>query len=113
MLWVKDVNNTDVYKEGKKIRSRQEYQPDGINVNFVQLRDGKLSVRTYERGVEDETMSCGTGVTAAAIAATAKFMGEFSTDIETPGGILEVSFTKSGPTAATDVVLRWPRRFCV
>jgi diaminopimelate epimerase len=111
VLWVSDVKKTDVFKEGKKIRNQPEYQPDGINVNFVQIHDGKLSVRTYERGVEDETMSCGTGVTAAAIAATAKFMGEFSTDVETPGGNLEVSFTKTNPTSATNIVLTGPAVF--
>jgi len=111
ILWIKDVLNAEVVKQGRKIRNQPEYQPDGINVNFVQLHDGKLSVRTYERGVEDETMSCGTGVTAAAIAATAKFMGEFSTDVETPGGNLEVTFTKADPTSATDVVLTGPAVF--
>jgi len=111
VLWVNDVNKTDVFKEGRKIRNQPEYQPDGINVNFVQIHDGKLSVRTYERGVEDETMSCGTGVTAAAIAATAKFMGEFNTDVETPGGNLEVSFTKTNPTSATNIMLTGPAAF--
>ena len=82
-----------------------QFQPDGINANFVALKDGKLSVRTYERGVEDETLSCGTGVTAAAIAATCNATGSFITDIETPGGHLQVSFTKNTPTSATDVIL--------
>jgi diaminopimelate epimerase len=111
VLWVRDVKNASVYTAGKKIRNQPEFQPNGINVNFVQLANGKLSVRTYERGVEDETLSCGTGVTAAAIAATAKFMGSFSTEIETPGGHLEVSFTKNTPTSAVDVVLTGPAVF--
>ncbi len=111
ILWIKDVKNADVQKEGKRIRNLPEFQKEGINVNFVQLHDGILSVRTYERGVEAETMSCGTGVTAAAIAATAKFMGEFSTDIETPGGNLEVSFVKDDPTSAKEVVLTGPAVF--
>ncbi len=69
--WVTDVKGMDVYHEGKMIRNQPEFQPDGINVNFMQLIDGKLFVRTYERGVEDETMSCRyREVTAAAIAAT-------------------------------------------
>ena len=105
IVWVKDVKDIDVYHEGKSIRNLPQFQPDGINANFVALKDGKLSVRTYERGVEDETLSCGTGVTAAAIAATCNATGSFITDIETPGGHLQVSFTKNTPTSATDVIL--------
>lgn len=112
--YVKFVNNVsavDVVHEGRRIRNQAEFQPDGINVNFVQLHNGKLLVRTYERGVEDETLSCGTGVTAAAIAATARFEGIFSTDIETPGGNLQVSFTKDSGTTAGNVVLKGPASF--
>jgi len=102
---VNDVKNTDVYTEGKKIRNRSEYQPDGINVNFAEMLNGKLSVRTYERGVEDETLSCGTGVVAAAIASTENNTGNFKISISTPGGELEVSFIKNTPASAIDVVL--------
>ncbi len=110
--WVKDVKAIDVFTEGKKIRNQPWFQPDGINVNFVQIPDkGKLSVRTYERGVEDETLSCGTGVTAAAIAASGIETGTFKTCIETPGGHLEVSFIKNTPTTATDVILTGPAVF--
>jgi diaminopimelate epimerase len=111
VLWVTDAKNTEVFHQGRKIRNQPAFQPDGINVNFVQIHDGKLTVRTYERGVEDETLSCGTGVTAAAIAATAKFEGEFSTDIETPGGNLQVTFTKNSATTAIDVMLIGPATF--
>lgn len=111
VLWVNDVKNTDVYFEGQKIRNSRPFQPDGINVNFVQLLDGQLWVRTYERGVEDETLSCGTGVTATAIAATAKATGNFETNIHTPGGTLKVSFTKTTPLSATDVILSGPTKF--
>lgn len=111
VLWVKDVKDIDVFREGRRIRNQPEFQPDGINVNFVQLHEGEISVRTYERGVEDETMSCGTGVTAAAIAATAKFEGRFDTAIDTPGGNLKVTFTKNTPTSATDVMLIGPAAF--
>lgn len=111
VLWVADVMNTDVFREGSKIRNQPEFQPDGINVNFVQIHEGKLIVRTYERGVEAETLSCGTGVTAAAIAATARFEGIFATDIETPGGHLVVTFTKDSPNVAKDVVLTGPADF--
>jgi len=64
---VNDVMDLDVYKKGHDIRYSKEYEQEGINVNFVQQAgDDKIIVRTYERGVEDETYSCGTGVTAAA-----------------------------------------------
>lgn len=111
VAWVKDVRETDVFNEGRRIRTLPEFEPGGINVNFVQFLDGKLSVRTYERGVEEETYSCGTGVTAAAIAAQCTGTGNFTIQIETPGGQLEVSFTKTSPTSASDVVLTGPAVF--
>jgi len=111
ILWVNDVKNTNVFFEGNRIRNQHDFQPNGINVNFVQLLDGKLWVRTYERGVEDETLSCGTGVTATAIAATAKATGDFNTGVQTPGGALKVSFTKPTETTAVNVVLSGPTTF--
>jgi diaminopimelate epimerase len=111
VAWVKNVLDTDVFHEGRRIRNLPEFEPGGINVNFVQLLNGKLSVRTYERGVEDETLSCGTGVTAAAIAAQCTATGNFKTAIETPGGHLEVTFAKNTPTTASDVVLTGPAMF--
>ena len=107
--WVSDVVHTDVYNEGSDIRNRDEYQPSGINVNFVQIAgENKLLVRTYERGVEEETLSCGTGVVAAAIASAGQTTGIFLTHIETPGGDLQVSFTKHSAGNVTDVVLAGP-----
>jgi diaminopimelate epimerase len=111
VTWVKDVQATDVFHEGRAIRNRNEYSPNGINVNFVAFGHDKLIVRTYERGVEDETMSCGTGVTAAAIAASCSSLGPFNTTIETPGGELKVSFTKDTPTSAKDIFLIGPATF--
>ncbi|MBC7553457.1 MAG: diaminopimelate epimerase [Taibaiella sp.] len=104
-----DVESEDIYNEGRKVRYSQEFAPAGINVNFVQLtEDNSLKVRTYERGVEDETLSCGTGVTAAAIAATGRTTGIFLTRISTPGGLLSVSFTKKQALSAINVVLTGP-----
>jgi diaminopimelate epimerase len=109
--WVDDVTTVDVFAEGRRIRNDQRFGPKGINVNFVEkLADG-LRVRTYERGVEDETLSCGTGVTAAAIALKAKETGRFTVSVETPGGKLQVSFDKETPNTAMNVLLKGPAAF--
>lgn len=89
------VDDLDVKKEGAAIRNSALYKDmGGANVNFVEVLNGEtLKVRTFERGVEDETLSCGTGVTAAAIAAHA--VGKIGTNqvaIQTLGGSLEVAF---------------------
>ncbi len=62
-----DINEVPVYTLGKEIRNLPEFLPEGTNVNFISVRDGKLRIRTYERGVEDETLACGTGSAAAAL----------------------------------------------
>ena len=70
--FVEDVDSIDVEKEGKELRWDEAFAPEGTNVNFVQrLPDGTLKIRTFEKGVEGETLACGTGITAAAIAAWA------------------------------------------
>jgi len=109
--WTADVAGAEVFNEGRRIRYSDEFMPGGINVNFVERAGELLKVRTYERGVEDETYSCGTGVTAAAIAATGNATGSFSTKIETPGGLLSVTFEKPSAGAARNVVLTGPARF--
>ncbi len=108
---VNNVQYVDVYHEGKAIRNRPEFMPDGINVNFVEHTEDGLWVRTFERGVEDETLSCGTGVTAAAIAGTGGATGTYAIGVNTPGGILKVSFTKDTPASAKYVVLSGPAKF--
>ncbi len=110
--WVDDLAGTDVFRTGRSIRNRPEFGPGGVNVNFTSRRSAtELAVRTYERGVEDETLSCGTGVTAAAIAASGDGLGPFVIGIETPGGRLEVSFVKDGPDSAREVMLTGPAQF--
>lgn len=77
------------------IRNSEEFKKEGINVNFIQVDGNKIAIRTFERGVEDETLSCGTGVTAAAIAAHAQAeskSGDFSYHLITQGGELKVTF---------------------
>jgi diaminopimelate epimerase len=68
VVFSKDVKAMDVYNTGKKLRWSDKFAPGGTNVNFAELTDNGIFVRTFERGVEDETLSCGTGVTASAIA---------------------------------------------
>jgi diaminopimelate epimerase len=82
-----------VHRQGEALRHDPKYAPGGTNVNFVEVAGEMLRVRTFERGVEAETLSCGTGVTAAAIAAwDARWIQRNTVPIETPGGLLEVSF---------------------
>ena len=88
---VKDVMEIDVYQKGRDIRYSKEYELEGINVNFVEMAgDHNIIVRTYERGVEDETYSCGTGVTAAAIVCYHNENGFNDVEVKTLGGTLTV-----------------------
>lgn len=111
ILETNDIQNVPIVAQGREIRYNNMFMPNGINVNFVQKTADGLWVRTYERGVEDETLSCGTGVTASAIAATKNETGTFKTNIITPGGKLTVSFTKDTADTAKDVVLTGPAAF--
>lgn len=93
--FVEQINKLDIFTEGKKIRNNKTYREVGINVNFAEQNRNGLFVRTYERGVENETLSCGTGVTASALAyALTKKLNEGMVKIQTLGGNLEVSFIK-------------------
>jgi len=96
IIFVEDIDDIDVKEQGQSIRYSSEFKAEGINVNFVEVVDGKLIVATYERGVEDETLSCGTGVTAAALAYALHSKldtGEHTIEIQTKGGLLEVKFS--------------------
>lgn len=108
--FVEDVAAIDVYKEGKAIRNREQFQPKGINVNFVMATGSGLKVRTYERGVEDETLACGTGVTAAAIASAAGKTGQMTIPVEAMGGMLEVSFEKTEDQQVQNIWLKGPAK---
>jgi len=93
---VSDVMNIDVFKKGRDIRYSKEFEQEGINVNFVeQLEEpDKIMVRTYERGVEDETYSCGTGITAAALVCYHNENGFNEVEVKTLGGTLSVEFDR-------------------
>ena len=108
--FVAHVAELDVVREGRKTRQSERFMPDGTNVNFVELRDESLFVRTYERGVEDETLSCGTGVTASAIAAY-YITGKTSSVIHTTGGEFVVNFKHHQGDSFTGIWLRGPAEF--
>ena len=93
---VTNVMDVDVFKKGSEIRHSKDFEDDGINVNFVeQLSEvDKIIVRTYERGVEDETFSCGTGVTAAALVCYHNENGFNDVEVKTLGGHLTVEFDR-------------------
>jgi len=107
----KEIDKIDVNTEGKSIRMSDDYAPDGTNVNFVEIIDNGIYVRTFERGVEGETLSCGTGVTASAIASV--LSGQIDTNpvkVITRGGNLSVSFRVNGNTIS-DIWLSGPATF--
>jgi len=93
---VNSINEFDVFKEGREIRYSKDFEENGINVNFVEQTDeDNIYVRTYERGVEDETLSCGTGVTASALVFYHNEVGFNRIEVETLGGKLAVEFDKT------------------
>lgn len=112
VMMVEDLENYDVKNKGAEIRYSDLYGKAGSNVNFVkQLGENHFALRTYERGVEDETLSCGTGATAAAIAMHA--LGKTNSHhvyLDVEGGKLEVSFVKDGDKY-TNVFLKGPAEF--
>ena len=84
---------------------------ENINVNFVEKEDDRILIRTYERGVEDETLACGTGSVAAAVASVIDDNSDTGNiRVETKGGLLEVRFSKTGITSFSDIWLTGPVR---
>lgn len=96
VCFVNDFDKLNVIAKGKMLRYDNRFAPGGANINFLAGNTKELSVRTYERGVEDETLSCGTGVIASALASalSRKVMSENkSVSVKTPGGNLKVHYT--------------------
>lgn len=109
--FVENLQDFDVFDHGRNIRNKEYFQPKGINVNFVERLQNNIFVRTFERGVENETLSCGTGVTAASIASVGDAIGKFSIDIQTKGGQLNVQFEKINKYSVKNVQLTGPATF--
>lgn len=107
-----DVEEIDVVDSGRGIRYSDTFAAEGINVNFVEtLSEDRIFVRTYERGVENETLSCGTGVTAAALLSAHNDNGFNTVEVKTPGGNLSVEFDKIDDEHFTDIWLCGPAEF--
>ena len=111
--FVTNVEVFPVFEEGKKVRYNERFKKEGTNVNFIEKCENALFVRTYERGVEGETYSCGTGVTAAAIVAAIKGVStaENECEIKTLGGNLKVKFNRTANNEFNNVWLEGPATF--
>jgi diaminopimelate epimerase len=105
-----DVQSLDVFTEGRTIRNSNTFKAEGINVNFVEsIHPGEIRIRTYERGVEDETYACGTGVVAAAIASAYRSPEHITTwQVHAKGGDLQVDFKMDGERHFRGVYLTGP-----
>lgn len=108
--FVDNIKTLDVFTEGRTIRNSDVYKEHGINVNFVEKQKDLIKLRTYERGVEDETLSCGTGATAAAIAYATQ-LGVNKVPIEVQGGLLEVEFNRLSENECNEIWLTGPAKY--
>ncbi|WP_324757384.1 diaminopimelate epimerase [Sphingobacterium thalpophilum] len=110
--FVTDLQKKNVFQEGSAIRNNDTYKKEGINVNFIEKEGEGYFLRTFERGVEDETYACGTGATAAAMAVALQqnLEGDIHIPIRVLGGQLYISFHKKG-TQFTNVFLKGPAEF--
>ena len=106
VLIMESIKNVDVKSLGRKIRCHEKFQPEGTNVDFVEVVDrGRIRLRTYERGVEGETLACGTGAAASAMVCHLLGKANSPVSVETGGGsTLKVHFKEDGEI--TDVYLQ-------
>lgn len=105
-----DIDYTGFLGDCKAIRNSEPYIENGINVNMVKILDNEIKIRTYERGVEDETLSCGSGVTAAALCYAQTNKTNQSVNVRTKGGLLKVDFEKENGSF-NNVYLTGPAQF--
>lgn len=110
--FIKNHDHFDTYSEGKTIRYNQRFREVGTNVNFISGYNNQIQVSTYERGVEDETYSCGTGVVASCISAKKQFKTESNHFyVKTLGGNLEVYFDNKGENTFENIWLKGPATY--
>ena len=112
VIFVEEIEKVDVLEIGKAIRHHAHFQPFGTNVNFVEVKNKKeIAVRTYERGVENETLACGTGSTAAAVVSVLKGFAESPVQVLTKSGEkLKIDMQKQG-SEITKVFLEGKAQF--
>ncbi len=110
--FVEDVASVNVFEKGRAVRNSDMYIKEGINVNFVQsISPSRIFIRTYERGVEDETYACGTGVVASAIANAIRYDDYSGTcNVKAKGGDLTVTYERNGIRDFTNVKLIGPAK---
>ena len=111
---VHGLPDIDVLADGRKNRNGRKFKEEGVNVNFVEPLDGVIHIRTYERGVEDETLACGTGCVAAALWAAVDNdvrPGKHSVKLKAQGGILNVAFERKPNAGFVNVFLEGPVQF--
>lgn len=113
VIYVDDLENVDIDTYGPAIRYHKDFAPAGTNVNFAQvLETGHIAIRTYERGVEDETLACGTGMVASALVHHLLHGAPSPIMVDVKGGdTLEIGFEGSGDSAFREVTLTGPADF--
>ncbi len=113
VTFVEDNSRIDVVKEGSRVRYSKEFEDiGGTNVNFVQqIDESSIKMRTYERGVENETLSCGTGAVASAISTAIKQGFGEKFNVQVPGGELQVEFNMDGKMHPSNIWLTGPAQF--
>jgi diaminopimelate epimerase len=109
VIFVDDIEKIDVFGYGRAIRRHKTFGPAGTNVNFVKvIKDNTLLVRTYERGVEGETLACGTGITASGIISVLKGFAESPVNVISRGGDKLLVSLKNSNNKISNVVLEGP-----
>lgn len=113
VIFVKDLESVDVRKTGKSVRTHLHFAPKGTNVNFLELQGPQhIAIRTFERGVEDETLACGTGVVASALLFSELTAAEGPIHVAVRGGdTLEVGFVRKDAGQFDEVTLTGPADF--